>query len=239
MTEWSKALADAMQRHLQIAGSGGSSGSAGEKAKLRKELPRSRPGTTGSRLVVPVVPERRSGTTGTRTRDEVVPGPAPAKAPEILEFARSGTTGTTGTTESEVSCADEDAFEERAALVENGAGVPREWAEGFARLCLHPPAPGFSPRRWQQLIEDGGRFLDRWGSEAAGLGWTALDVFGVHARAPAVRYDAAGLVPLISGGEIVAIMADRATIRGWGGGLLTYLRRPRSGAVALWELVET
>jgi hypothetical protein len=30
------------------------------------------------------------------------------------------------------------------------------------------------------LIDDGGKFLDRWGVEAARLGWSALDVFGAH-----------------------------------------------------------
>jgi hypothetical protein len=35
-----------------------------------------------------------------------------------------------------------DDLEERAALVEYGAGVPREWAEGFARLDLAAPPKG-------------------------------------------------------------------------------------------------
>jgi hypothetical protein len=131
-----------------------------------------------------------------------------------------------------------DRFEERAALVEYGAGVPREWAEGFARLDLAVPSKGFDPRRWRTLINDGGRFLDRWGVEAARLGWSALDVFGAHPVAPAVRYDAAGLVQLISGGEVIAIRTDRATIRAMlSRSELTYLRSPRAGVVALWDLL--
>jgi len=131
----------------------------------------------------------------------------------------------------------DDTFEERAALVEYGAGVPREWAEGFARLDLASPPKGFDKRRWRTLIDDGGKFLDRWGAEAARLGWSALDVFGAHPIAPAVRYDAAGLVLLIGGSDVLAVTERSATIRRPSSeNTLTYLRTPRQGAVALWML---
>jgi len=130
-----------------------------------------------------------------------------------------------------------DRFEERAALIEYGAGVPREWAEGFARLDLAAPPAGFDAKRWRTLIDDGGKFLDRWGGEAARLGWSVLDLFGAHPVAPAFRYDAAGLVNLISGGDVVDIRTDRAVIRTPAGNSLTYyLRRDCSDAVALWDL---
>ena len=132
---------------------------------------------------------------------------------------------------------DPDAFEERAALIEYGAGVPREWAEGFAQLDLATPPKGFHERRWRTLIDDGGKFLDRWGGEAARLGWSELDVFGAHPIAPGARYDAAGLVTLINGGEVIAIRSDRATIRArLSPSELTYLRTPRAGVVALWDV---
>jgi hypothetical protein len=130
-----------------------------------------------------------------------------------------------------------DEFEERAALIEYGAGVPREWAEGFARLDLASPPAGFDPKRWRTLIDDGGKFLDRWAVQAARLGWSVLDLFGAHPVAPAYRYDAAGLVNLISGGDVVDIRTDRAVIRTPSGNSLTYyLRRDCRDAVALWDL---
>ena len=53
-------------------------------------------------------------------------------------------------------------FEERAALVKYGAAVPREWAEGYATLfCMERPE-GIAQKRWQQILDDGGYFLDRW-----------------------------------------------------------------------------
>lgn len=128
-------------------------------------------------------------------------------------------------------------FKERAALIEFGAGVPRAWAEGFARLDLATPADGFDLDHWRTLIDDGGKFLDKWGTQAAKLGWSAEDVFGVHPLAPATRYDTAGLILLIDGGEVVAIDAKSASIKTMGSGsILIYLRKPRQGAITLWEL---
>lgn len=126
-------------------------------------------------------------------------------------------------------------YEERAALVEYGAGVPRDWAEGFARLDLASPSSGFSIARWRMVINDGGRFLDRWAGEAADLGWQATDVFGVYPAAPFTRFEAMGLVPIIGGGEVISITERTATIRSQGGQLLIYMRRPCQGAVCLWE----
>jgi hypothetical protein len=133
-----------------------------------------------------------------------------------------------------------DDFGGRAALIEYGAGVPREWAEGFARLDMAMPPKGFDERRWRTLIDDGGKFLDRWGADAARLGWTAADVFGVSPRAAtAAPSDAASLVMLINGGEVVAISPFSADIKATcGGAALVYLRKPRGGSVALWELAE-
>lgn len=125
---------------------------------------------------------------------------------------------------------------ERAAIFAESSGCPAWWAEGFARLdCLAPP-PGFSPRGWQQVLDDGRCFLNRWAAEAIRLGWTAEDVFGVHAAAPGARVDGMGLVLLINGGEVISISGGRASIRMPGGSILTYLRQPRSGAVVLWDL---
>jgi hypothetical protein len=121
--------------------------------------------------------------------------------------------------------------------VEYGAGVPREWAEGFARLDLAQPPPGYSPRQWTQLLDDGGRFLDRWAAEAAAAGWQAVDVFGVHPVAPNANYSLAGLVPLIGGGQILRLTRDHASIQRRRGAVLTYVRMPMKGSVAIWDLI--
>jgi hypothetical protein len=129
-------------------------------------------------------------------------------------------------------------FDERSAIVEHDGGVARAWAEGFARLSVSRPPVGFSYARWRELLDDGGRFVDRWAEIAAAQGWSAADIFGLSPHGPATRYDGMGLVALIRGGEVTEITSEHATIRAPSGNCLTYyLRRPRPEAVAVWDLV--
>jgi hypothetical protein len=114
--------------------------------------------------------------------------------------------------------------------------VPREWAEGFARLDLSRPLAGFTIDRWQQLLNDGGRFLDGWATKAAEFGWSAEDVFGVSNDSTDSGPQVGGLVFLIQGGDVADMRADRATIRMLDGGWLTYLRLASSGRATLWEV---
>jgi hypothetical protein len=225
MTDWSGTLARAFQRHLEQepfdTGSGGSTGSQAQRAA---DCRTADTGTSTKVTVVPVVPEPASGT---ETGDEV---------------AAVGTTGTSGTTQSrsmpvptEVS---QEAFEERAAIVEYDASMPRSWAEGFARLMHGGRPEGIDEAAWRRLIDDGGRFLDRWGIEAHRLGWSALDVFGVRLVERQQGIGSAGLVFLIGGGEVVAIGPDRATVRMHAGTTVTYLRRAAPDAIAIWDLIE-
>jgi hypothetical protein len=90
-----------------------------------------------------------------------------------------------------------------------------------------------SPDRWQEVISDAEIFLARWGSAAHSLGWTALDLFGVHPRAPAARFDVIGLLLLVQGGAVVALTADAATIRRKTGALLSCRRPVAPGAILI------
>src|SRR5205823_5743274 len=101
----------------------------------------------------------------------------------------------------------------------------------LARHC-HP-----EDRRCQ-LMNDAGRFLDRWGAEAARHGWSAIDVFGIAANRSVGGPTASGLVALIKGGLVESIGPDRATIRTAQGGWVIYLRRPRAGLSSDWECAE-
>jgi hypothetical protein len=153
-------------------------------------------------------------------------------------FFPVGTAGTRRTTESEDAQYlhhSEDSFEERAAIIEEGAGVPRAWAEAFARLDLRSRPPACPEERWRQIVDDGGRFLDRFGNRAARLGWLAIDVFGAPPSDFGADPRPSGLVLLIRGGSVETIEHDRATIRTASGGTLVYLRRPRSGEPSRWQ----
>jgi hypothetical protein len=61
---------------------------------------------------------------------------------------------------------------------------PSEWREGFASLSADRPPTNFPAPWWRGLIRDAELFLTTWGRQAADLGWTILDLFGAHMKAP-------------------------------------------------------
>jgi hypothetical protein len=67
-------------------------------------------------------------------------------------------------------------IEERAALC--AGSVPAIYLDAWSRLCHQKPMR-VSESEWRQALDDGGRFLDRWASEAALWGWTVADLFDV------------------------------------------------------------
>jgi hypothetical protein len=84
--------------------------------------------------------------------------------------------------------------------------------------------------RWQQAVEDGRRFLARWGKQAEALGWTARDLFGLQTP-PAKphpsysrlsRYDETGLIWLLQGREVAALTETTASIRSAAGNITIY-----------------
>jgi hypothetical protein len=88
------------------------------------------------------------------------------------------------------------------------------------------------PARWQVAVEDGRRFIGRWADQAAALGWTARDLFGLidvpDAPHPCFdrlsRYDAMGLCWLLQGSVVTALSGSIAVIRSPSGAMLKYSR---------------
>jgi hypothetical protein len=108
----------------------------------------------------------------------------------------------------------------------------------FAVLQLRPPALVPIPR-WRQCVEDGRRFLAKWGEQAEALGWSSADLFALH-QPPAKphpsysrlsRYDATGLCWLLEGREMVALTADTATIKNPVSGAITVYRKHNKPAL--------
>jgi hypothetical protein len=97
--------------------------------------------------------------------------------------------------------------------------------------ALEARCPDLVPvNRWQVAVEDGRRFLARWGEQADALGWTARDLFGLHIP-PATpypsysrlsRYDETGLIWLLQGREVVALTEATAAIQSSTGAITTY-----------------
>lgn len=114
--------------------------------------------------------------------------------------------------------------------------APIDWKEGYDALNSTPGPQTISESRWHQLLQDATTFMCCWSGKAHVLGWSTLEVFGVHPLAPVYRPDSAGLVWLLNGHEIAAMMPDKAIIRTLSGSSLTHLRGI-TGAVPVWELV--
>jgi hypothetical protein len=104
--------------------------------------------------------------------------------------------------------------DERAAIAIYDGGIPEVYAVAFARLQIAQPI-GVHHQQWLRAIDDAGRFLDQWGTEAERLQWSPDDLFKIPA-APrtiqALSYNyTAGLCWLLDGAVVDAL--DVATAR--------------------------
>jgi hypothetical protein len=114
--------------------------------------------------------------------------------------------------------------------------VPREWIDGYVRMLCAPPCGGLSETRWAEIIRDTANFLNQWGAQAAGLGWTTQQVFGISPYSPEHRLDMRGLVPALGGQRIILLTADAATIDAGGDARHRKFRHVEDGAVPVWEM---
>jgi hypothetical protein len=106
----------------------------------------------------------------------------------------------------------------------------------FGVLQLKPPAH-IPEERWRQCVEDGKRFLAKWGEQAQALGWTSADLFGLHTPPerphPSYRrlsrYDCTGLIWLLEGRPVVALTEATAVIGNASGSVIVYRRFNKPG----------
>jgi hypothetical protein len=123
-------------------------------------------------------------------------------------------------------------------VLEDGRCVVRGWMEALAEIDPHRPPADVPLRRWMQLIDDIGRFIDRgFAKKAAALGWTALDLFGCDREKPFARIDRQGLCWLIAGNRLIDLSESGAIIETWTGARLTWHRKlSEPDRVLPWEL---
>ena len=107
------------------------------------------------------------------------------------------------------------------------------WCLGFDRLSPDIlPTAGFRRGAWPGIYAVCERFLSEFGEQAAALGWTAAELFGVHPSVGLNRIDCCGALILSHGSHVVAI--SNSAIRYANG--LTFYRKPRAGlSVPVWE----
>lgn len=112
-------------------------------------------------------------------------------------------------------------FEQR--LENASVAGPTSFAHVLTALLARQPQ-GVDGFRWREALKDGRRFLETWGSQAANLGWTANDLFGLHPIASLARFDAMSLVWLLHGRPVVALTSTEATIQASSGATLSIQR---------------
>ncbi len=134
--------------------------------------------------------------------------------------------------------ADDRPQPERVVLLAVPPGVPEAWVQGVADLLVMPCPASCPEARWNALREDAVRFLRDHAARAHELGWTALDLFGVHPARPRERFDAMGLVPLLAAAKVVALSEGQAVIEKPSGARLTFHKRGRvpDETCLIWEL---
>jgi hypothetical protein len=96
-----------------------------------------------------------------------------------------------------------------------------------------------SPERWATFCDDSRIFLaSDYALAAAQLGWSTVEVFGVHPEKPVERFDHAGLVWLLNGSHVVTLSASGAGTKSPAGAMLSVYRRHSipAGAVPAWLL---
>jgi hypothetical protein len=94
---------------------------------------------------------------------------------------------------------------------------------------LDPACPftGIDPARWLVMVETARAFADQWEGKALALGWSRLELYGLHSLAPLARCEAMGLAFMLAPGDRVAAMtAQHAAIQKASGAALTFYRRP-------------
>ncbi len=109
---------------------------------------------------------------------------------------------------------------------------PSAWRD--ALLALSPdrdPCPGFRLGAWARVQGNARDFLHRHGKEAESLGWTAVELLGVHPTVGVIRVDHCGALMLPAAGRVESVEAE--AIRYAGG--FTYRRSSMPvGAVPVW-----
>ncbi len=91
-------------------------------------------------------------------------------------------------------------------------GVDR-WRAGLMQLSPDkPPCPGFLADQWRAARDAAFGFCHEHARTAEAQGWSALDLFGVHEKAGAVRADCVGALSGNStGARVVEVTADAIT----------------------------
>ena len=75
-----------------------------------------------------------------------------------------------------------------------------EWRKAFGALRpTSPPCRYVNPTAWANIHEACSDFIEQFGADAVRMGWTAIELFGVHPKHGLLRVDWCGA--MITGGH--------------------------------------
>ena len=120
-------------------------------------------------------------------------------------------------------------------------GLPPDWTEGVALLAGRPAPDGITAPRWRAFQATTVRLLHDHGAELHNAGWDTLDLFGLHATAPATNAPGWGLAWLLgAAGEVLDVSPTAVGMMPEAGGARLAYRKtqtpPRAGILPAWNL---
>jgi hypothetical protein len=130
--------------------------------------------------------------------DEKGVSPAPAETPDKPDSGKGVSEKTKKTQEDDQHKT--PATPETPSKHDTGAESSNQFRDHAAKLCTMPCPAIYSPRRWQQIQADAKKLAHLWGSQLPALGWNPDNLFATPD----------GLIPLIEGGDILAVCEKTA-----------------------------
>ena len=111
----------------------------------------------------------------------------------------------------------------------------------MALLSRLPVPDAITPQRWAILAATAARLLQDHGAELHAAGWDALDLFGLHAAAPAANPSGMGLAWLLGAhGDVLDVSPDAVGMRRQPDGARLAFRprstMARAGMASAWVL---
>ena len=133
----------------------------------------------------------------------------------------------------------------------SSGGTPDEVRNGLELLRSSAPLWKVDePKRWLTVVDSVAAFAERWDGQARACGWTSVQLYGLHRRAPWANVAGMGAAFLIAadgrpvpillalkGGPAIAVDQEAIRIVSPSGSKLRIYRRPPDPAAVLaWEL---
>jgi hypothetical protein len=123
---------------------------------------------------------------------------------------------------------------------ERSADMPNDVAVGLDRLATSSPLWPVDGTAWLGVVERVRTFACQWDARARTAGWSALDLYGLHRRAPYANLAGMGGAFVVArcGHHVIDVAADAIQVRSPSGAdLRIYRRQLDAQSVLAWSLL--